>query len=366
MQPEDFAEPIPVALHKSVEREQSIAMGSLNDTTKEKSQHRESSEFIRLSEVTPKKVEWLWQVRIPLGEITIIDGDPGVNKSVLIADLAARVSTGAPMPDGSDGGLGGVLLLGAEDSVSKTLTNRLRAAGADLEKIWTIDRPVTLPDDVNLIEEYMFKANARLLAIDPIMAYLKSDANNDQSVRKALTPLKRLAERANAAIILVRHLNKSGARHSLYRGSGSIGIIAAARSGLLIAKDPADDHLRVLAHVKSNLGPLAPTLLFEPRAAGSDVNIRWLGPCDYKPDDLLRSSSNRDGKFEMAKTWLIDTLRAGPVAQRDLEEHIASLGISMRTLIRAKSALGIVSERKGFGTGSSVYWTITATLDDDV
>jgi hypothetical protein len=51
-----------------------------------------------LSEVVEESVEWLWEGRIPLAKITVIDGDPGTGKSALTIDLAARVSTGRDMP----------------------------------------------------------------------------------------------------------------------------------------------------------------------------------------------------------------------------------------------------------------------------
>ena len=44
-------------------------------------------------------VEWLWPHRIALGKVTLIAGDPGLGKSVLALDVAARVSRGQPFPD---------------------------------------------------------------------------------------------------------------------------------------------------------------------------------------------------------------------------------------------------------------------------
>ncbi|MCH7686384.1 MAG: AAA family ATPase, partial [Planctomycetes bacterium] len=81
--------------------------------------------FTRLSDLTPQSVECLWEPRFPLGEITNVEGDPGCNKSSLLLDLAARVSTGRSMPDGTSGIDGGVLLLAGEDSVRKTVIGRL-------------------------------------------------------------------------------------------------------------------------------------------------------------------------------------------------------------------------------------------------
>src|SRR5437870_4013905 len=50
-----------------------------------------------------RAVKWLWPGWIPAGKLTVLDGDPGVGKSLLIMDLAARVSTTGVMPDGSQG-----------------------------------------------------------------------------------------------------------------------------------------------------------------------------------------------------------------------------------------------------------------------
>jgi putative DNA primase/helicase len=51
-----------------------------------------------LSDVVEESVEWMWEGRIPLGKLTVIDGDPGTGKSALTTDLAARVSTDRGMP----------------------------------------------------------------------------------------------------------------------------------------------------------------------------------------------------------------------------------------------------------------------------
>jgi hypothetical protein len=57
-----------------------------------------------LSDVVEESVEWLWEGRIPLGKLTVIDGDPGTGKSTLTIDLAARVSTGRDMPTPKEAG----------------------------------------------------------------------------------------------------------------------------------------------------------------------------------------------------------------------------------------------------------------------
>ena len=58
---------------------------------------------ILMSDVRPELVRWLWPGRIPLGKLTVVDGDPGQGKSTMMLDLAARVSRGRAMPDGASG-----------------------------------------------------------------------------------------------------------------------------------------------------------------------------------------------------------------------------------------------------------------------
>ena len=77
-----------------------------------------------LSEVEARQINWLWPGRIPLGKITILDGDPGMGKSLITVDLAARVSTGQPMPDGTPGQQGSVLLV-APPKMTHTIPSNL-------------------------------------------------------------------------------------------------------------------------------------------------------------------------------------------------------------------------------------------------
>ncbi len=317
-----------------------------------------NTNFRILSGVDPQQVSWLWKDRIPLGEITAFDGDPATNKSSVTLDLAARVSTGKTMPDDSAGVLGGVLLLQAEDSLDKTVVPRLLAAGADRGRIAQLPETHTIPKDLDAIEKAVIGMEAKLLVIDPLSVFLGRNANNDQSVRQALAPLAEMAERQMVAVILVRHLNKTSGQRSMYRGLGSIGIIAAARSRFLFGLSPKDPNMRVMVHTKSNLGVLAPSLLYEPVGdVDGVVRIQWHGESDYTAEDLLAAKHGQRAKDE-AKQFLSKLLADGPVAQKDVRAKAAQEGLSWRTIERAKADLKIVSERRGFGQGSEVYWSL--------
>ena len=51
-----------------------------------------------LSTVVMKSINWLWKGWIPQGYITIWAGETGAGKSTVLADVTARITTGAPWP----------------------------------------------------------------------------------------------------------------------------------------------------------------------------------------------------------------------------------------------------------------------------
>lgn len=159
-----------------------------------------------LSDVTAQQIQWLWEPRIALGKLSILDGDPGLGKSMLMLDLAARLTGGLPMPDGSPGLLppSGVVLIAPEDDLADTIQPRLLRAGADLSRIIslgslpsinsTVDpyhRPFSLSHDLPLLEAAIDRVQARLVIIDPLMSLLgNKNVYQDNSVRTLLASLK--------------------------------------------------------------------------------------------------------------------------------------------------------------------------------
>jgi AAA domain len=327
---------------------------------------------VLLSEVKMERTYWLWPGRIPLGAITLLDGDPGLGKSLISLDLAARVSTGDVMPDGAEGDLwedpSKVLLLCAEDHPAATVRPRLIAAGANLENIvWLshivakdlLSRQITkhpfqIPRDLRNLEAQIRESQAYMVVIDPLMAFLgrQVKVGRDQDVRAALAPLAAVAQRTRAAILVLRHLNKAKGTSALYRGGGSIGIIGAARSGLLVAKAPDDpDDACILASTKSNLGPLPPSLRFRLTARWLEdegittSRVDWQEASEVSAEQLVRAPSvapagPSPSKVQEATAWLTEMLSRDPYSGRQVELEATTAGISIATLRRAREKLG--------------------------
>src|SRR5258708_28702908 len=183
------------------------------------------------------------------------------------------------MPDGAPGTKGSVILIAPEDGAGDNLRRRVEAEGGDPsqvlllnliegldeQKVRVNDRPFSLSQDLEVLETEIKRTNAVLVVLDPLTAVLgrRLDASRDQDVREVLTPLAQLAERTNCAILIIRHLGKVASPNALYRDAGSIGIIADARTDLVLAQHPYEENRRILPTTKNNLNNTTPKLTYQ-------------------------------------------------------------------------------------------------------
>jgi hypothetical protein len=169
-----------------------------------------------------------------------------------------------------------------------------------------------------------------------------------------LSRLADLAEQSGCTVLLLRHLNKASGRDPLYRGGGSIGIVGAARAGLLVAADPDDPELRVMATVKSNLGPTPESLAYRLVDSGSHgvARVQWEGATTHTAYSLLFGPSSDDdgGVLTEAERWVTDYLESqgGAALSREVKAEAANVGIAERTLKRAVKSLGVVVDSRDF------------------
>lgn len=309
---------------------------------------------INMNDVAPESVSWLWGGRIARGKFTLIDGDPGEGKSLLTIDVAARVSTGQPLPDDpvASAEPGKVLFLLCEDDLADTVSPRLIAAGADRRQIEVLPGLLKFPSQLDVLESEIAELGASLVIIDPLNGYIdgKVNTHNDHQVRSALTPLVELAARRKVAIVGVRHLNKQMGGPAKYRGGGSIAYTGLARSVLMVGVDPEDESARILAVSKGNLSQRPPSLRFAiVETADKQPRIDWRGPCAITADELcaLADATDSQGARRDARDFLAEQLAGGERPAEEIYSAAEKQGIARRTLRRAKRDLDLEDRRDG-------------------
>lgn len=335
------------------------------------------------SKIRPENPRWAWEGRIPLKAVSLLIGPPGLGKSTVQAMLAAQLTRGEA-PGEFHGKPVKVVMVSAEDSAASTIRPRLEAAGADLARVLLLTVEIddatgmmALPSDVKRLRNALRRVRARVLFIDPLVAYLDEgvDSYKDQHVRRVIAMLTQMAEELGVAINAVMHLNKKETQDILARISGAGGFGAAARSVLAVGRDPNDPDrarggMRVIAHVKCNVGPQLPSLAahIEPVAlphAGEDVLTSRLvldGESPVEGAELLLAAISSDERLarEEAADFLREQLangrevRASELLSRAKDE----LDVSANTLRRAKKEVGVRTREVRGNTGSYWVWFI--------
>jgi len=321
--------------------------------------------LVCLNDIEPKNVTWLWRGRVPQGRITLLVGRPGEGKSFLSCDLAARVSTGTPWPDGADCESGSVIFITGEDDPADTIRPRLDAHYAAAQRIHLLSAVKSLDADgefermliladVSVIEQALTRIpDCKLVVIDPIGSFLggKTDANRDNEVRAVLAPIAQLAEKHGAAVLIVAHRRKSTGNYADDLALGSRGFTGIARSVLHLSSDPDNKRRRLLLPGKNNLAEVQTGLAFT--IGGDPPSLCWEhDPVAMTADDGLaaETAGSKHGPEAEAEKEAIEYLRhalgSGPRLVKEIqEESREGFFISKRTLDRAKQRIRVESFR---------------------
>lgn len=322
----------------------------------------------QLRDVQSERIRWLWPGRIALGKITLVVGDPGLGKSFVTLDLAARVSAGLPWPDLPllPNTPGGVVLLSAEDDLADTIRPRLDAAGADVSRVVALKAvrragrdgvTESYPDLANDLEalEAAIEAvpDCRLVVVDPITAYLgATDSHNNSEVRAVLAKLFDLASLHKVAVLAVTHLNKASTLPAIYRAMGSLAFVAAARACWAVLRDEDDDtgRRRLFLAVKNNIGPDHEGLAYSLESAGDTARVVWESePVSMRADDVMGGPGTPGPEATTrheVEDWLRSALADGPRTAKDMtDEGVNGQGFNAKTIQRARVSIGVEAYR---------------------
>jgi hypothetical protein len=183
-------------------------------------------------------------------------------------------------------------------------------------------------------------------------------------VRKALGPLKDLAEQLHASVAAIRHYRKGVGTDAMEAGGGSVGFAALVRVIVAALPDPEDDTKYLLAVAKNNLVAKnkRPALSYEiiPAADDPDIGcIAWGEKMEMSAGEILvaqalankqaekeKEPAGKTGEaFAFLETFLADGAWRPTVDVMKTAKEMH--GLSEFAVRRAKEKLTIQVEKQG-------------------
>ena len=313
----------------------------------------EEVKITKASEVKVRQIEWLWYPYIPFGKITVVQGDAGDGKSTFVLNLAAMLSRGQPMPftDGTGQTPINIIYQSSEDDTDDTIVPRFISAGGDPERLLFIsekERYLSFSDE-RLIQAIR-QTGARLIVLDPLSAYIGEETgiNAANEVRRQFRPLIEIAREQRCAVLIVHHMNKSVGQKAINRAVGSVDIVGAARSVLLVARtDRERPDERIMAQVKCNVGPTGNAIVF---SVGQGA-VQWIEETAKTADEVLGNVLTNIGRpdvqMRQAKDVISQLLSNGPTPQREIMDKLRASGVGESTAKKAKQLMGVCSVKQG-------------------
>ena len=332
-----------------------------------------------LTQITRRRRQYLWDQRIPLGEITLWVGHAGIGKSQGAVWLAAQVSRG-DLPGELYGTPTPVLYLGTEDSWEYTLAPRFDAAGADPSRIYRLyaeteqggEDVVSLAYDLDTLREEIAATGARLVILDALLSTFGGARLTEQGVvRRYLEPLARLAQETGIAIVGVAHFRKAADSSPLHMIAGSSEFGQVVRSAIGFAPDrDSDDGSCILSLIKTNIAAaglpsvryrIEPCVVDTAEGATDVGRFVMVGECDQSIEDILnREHSSVEDRSELSQAvgWLLSYLdgkSALEATRAEVMKDGRKEGYSEATIKRAK-VQGMVTHSTTSGFPRTTVW----------
>ena len=273
----------------------------------------------RAADVVEQRATYLWRPWLPRGSYVDLGGDPGAGKTFLAVEMAACATRGR-WPGGERSEPTHVVFLATEDSIELTLKGRLRAAGADMDRVTFIEgatHPDGGLDDLVLERDYanvlahIRETGAGLVYIDALVDVLPShDGKGYTESRQATKLIPRLAHDSGAALLATRHMKKAGDGAAWKQSVGSVAYASRARVMLQVYLDRDEEGRRVLCCAKHNTAAIPASFAFRleggdedtPRMSAGSVKITG-APTNSRPMPRAWSGEPQPGIGRKPGSW---------------------------------------------------------------
>lgn len=329
--------------------------------------------FLPMSRVKPEKLDFLWYPYLVRGELSLLEGDPGLGKSYMAQMICGAIATGQALPfakrnDKTPPAHGPVVYFDIENSAGTVTAVRLKHNGfKDLDNYYQIEVPFSIDDEDALDEiyEHLEAIKPSIVVFDTLNTYIgRADTHKASEVTQAFGQFKKIASDFNCAVLVLRHLTK-GAGSAMYRGQGSIAFSGLARVVMSCGVDPEDSDTRAMAITKINFAkpPQAVTFRIEERPNDRSQFI-WGDYVNLSSQQIMDAASASRAEGTVGQTlqdvmeFLEKELSKGPIPGDKLARMAEKRSYPRKMLERAADKLGINRERKGTGPSRDNEWKL--------
>jgi hypothetical protein len=301
-------------------------------------------------QIVAKPLRWLWPGWLPLGVLSLLEGESGCFKSAIARDLAARITTGRPLPGESRGELATVVWITSEEDLGTDVRPLLEAAGADMRRVIVLDDDWSrqhFDELCDVIRDH----GVRLVVVDAIKDHIATGGDEPETdVRAELRPWASLARKTGATVIGIRHWRKA-AGPAAHRGAGTIGYRAIVRASVAVGQYEGRP---CAAPEKLNRGEKANARPFSAVSLPGDVFlIEWGAALDgVTADDLALAQPERPKRSKEASH--VDEIARNLLAAGDVKvAHVVAAGACSKD--RARAALAAAGATP-HGRGPAAVW----------
>lgn len=349
-----------------------VPLGSAGAQTPATNGHDTAGRQIKLRSyetVVDDLPDWVWHYhgkgRIQLGTLVMLAGRPGAGKSTAARWFASQLTNGK---------LEGIWLnepvnvayMAAEEQIDVLVKPSLRAAGADMSRIYDISaeddgrevRMISLTDEHAIIDT-LLQANVRVLIVDPVMATIGANVeiNKNNEVRAYMEPYARIAKAINGIVLGIAHLNKQAAKDVVAGINGSSAFGEVPRAVFGFAKDESSDEGdRIMSQSKNSAGAEDLALIYrietttittEKRGrAGEMAYFNIIGISEVSVEEVMTAEIGQHTVISEVREWLHEYLEinGSPTRQAVLKDA-KDQGYSESTIKRAARDLRVQSRR---------------------
>ncbi len=296
-----------------------------------------------LLNVINKEITWLWKPFIPMGKVTLIQGDTGMGKTNILIKLLADLSCGWYPPTLFRGELQKreqkdpvySYYVSIENGIDDTIAPLFDMMLGNRKYIQFQDEKkghfVLCGEDVRAVAE---KTGSTVLVVDPWQQFLPENfsTSNNHALRDMIRDIQTAAEDTGMAIILAGNYNKSIAAE-IRRGLGGAELNNTLRSVISVMPGNEPDVREIRSVKMSFIGKESNPILIRQL---DDYNLEYMAG-GYE----ARNTGDRAIEF------LNDLLAKGPVDSNEVKQKAKEAGFAPATLQRAKTKAGILSRRLG-------------------